>query len=187
VKNCRVSGAGLKGARAGEEGEVVVTLSDEYGNRTDCAKSELDISLQPVESSSAEARCCVSDNGDGSFSFRYSVLGSGQYALVASLGGVPIPSSPLQLAVTTGLASPELSEVVGLNATASSGEAFTFSICAKDRFGTKCVIGGDSWDVLLIGPTQVHALLSRSRAAQDVNSTFSPDSAFSLGLRSRPG
>jgi hypothetical protein len=35
VKNCRVSGAGLKGARAGEVGEVVATLLDEFGNRTD--------------------------------------------------------------------------------------------------------------------------------------------------------
>ena len=34
VASCRVLGEGLKGARAGEEADVVVVLSDKYGNRT---------------------------------------------------------------------------------------------------------------------------------------------------------
>ena len=135
VKNCRVSGAGLKGARAGEVGEVVVTLRDEFGNNADCIPSRLRSWLDLGE---LGVICCgFGSIGHGCVLIRYSLERSGNCWLCCEIDGTSCPGFPQQVHISPAefesAKSRRIDESCLLHTCA--GDTSALLVQALDRFG----------------------------------------------------
>jgi hypothetical protein len=98
VASCRVSGAGLKGARAGEEAEVVVTLRDKHGNlrSSDCGVVGLRLETGGALRFKATG---VYDGQLQGYPLRYTLNTAGACSLVVGIGAQNFNGFPLSVPI----------------------------------------------------------------------------------------
>jgi hypothetical protein len=135
VKNCRVSGAGLKGARAGEVGEVVVMLSDRYGN---LRSSDSGVVALRIEADGALVLSAtgVFDRQLHGYLLRYTLNSAGTYSLVVGVGTLNLTGFPLSIPIrpaerdlrTTFVQSESLTRPHRV------GDAIEYMVQARDAF-----------------------------------------------------
>eukprot|EP00698_Gefionella_okellyi_P019273 TRINITY_DN5888_c0_g1_i1.p1 TRINITY_DN5888_c0_g1~~TRINITY_DN5888_c0_g1_i1.p1 ORF type:complete len:5059 (-),score=1335.09 TRINITY_DN5888_c0_g1_i1:98-15274(-) len=135
-----VTGEGLIGTRAGEEGQVKVCVRDRYGN---AIKTTGDRVRAALTGPGADAVASVHDNENGVFVVSYKCSIAGKYRLLVDVNDTPVQGSPFEMTVEAGVVDAKKCVVSGEGlAHGVAGETSTFIVSGYDRFGNVCHTGG---------------------------------------------
>lgn len=158
AQNCQAFGPGLFGAEAGTQSQFVVQIHDLVGQQVTRGGMPISATLSNGE---ALYYLRVIDNDDGTYFCQYMLGRAGSYQLSIRLNDEHhIFGSPFDMEILP-------SRTVARYCTAH-GEALdsimanqtqTFTIVAMDGFGNRKNNGGDPFEVGVMGPAQLRALV----------------------------
>lgn len=156
----------VSSALAGRRTFFTALLRDEYGNRVlhggHRVAVRFDVRVgtlsEGVDPSSARVACEVADNGDGSYTVAYTAPCAASYDATVTLDGAVVGGEPVHCLV---LAAPTLARAATIAVrsgggrggervgAAVAGQPSFFTLHARDEFGNRRDVGGDSWRVEL--------------------------------------
>lgn len=154
--------------RAGRLGVFIVRVRDAFGNDLQVGGHPIGVRFAPrggaagaAEPLAAAVSHRVADRGDGSYAVSYATTRAGRYDATVTLDGEPLGCGPMRCAVRSG---PTLPSAVLLRlgaeheraGTGTAGQPLALSLLARDHFGNRREVGGDSWRVELVPQPQPH-------------------------------
>jgi len=128
---------------AGLTSVLTLTAKDAFGNLIPAGGETVVFST--VGGTSGGVLSPTTDNGDGTYTAVFTGQIAGTSATVAaSVGGVPVTTTPPTLTVIPGAASAVASVVMASAGTVASNTGATLTLIAKDAFGNQLISGGDA-------------------------------------------
>eukprot|EP00854_Cymbomonas_tetramitiformis_P000561 gene561-957_t len=130
---CTVAGSGLSFAVAGEEAEFIVTAVDEFGNAKISGGDTFGALIYGLQNVTLDGH----DNGNGQYSFKYTLSTSGKYQILVNYNGTVFYTHPSFTQVESASISLD-SYAVGEGITVLDdfkvNQLHTFQIFLKDNF-----------------------------------------------------
>lgn len=149
ARTSRLTGPGLEGARAGETGNVLLTVMDKFDNFLN--KGGQNVKAQLVGPD--ELACAVVDHLNGTFSISYTAVRTGSYRLNVVLNGDLVEGCPFDVTIHCAPLSPATTFAYGEGLRrAVAGRRTYFTIQAADDFANNLTVGGAQFNVLYAGP-----------------------------------
>jgi filamin len=133
--------------KAGKPTTVTVITRDQYGN--DVVRGGQTLSVM-VGGANQDAEVDCHDNGDGTYTGRYTPKRAGVDYLAISLNGTAIGDSPCKTVVQSGIGDPAQTTVM-MPSVSRSGTLTTISIVNRDQYGNELQSGGDEIVVTVNG------------------------------------
>jgi hypothetical protein len=146
VASCRVLGEGLKGARAGEEADVVVVLSDKYGNlraASETVKLRMILSTEP--SAVALELCGMYNQQLRGYLMQYRTPKAGTYDLKVYVGESKLIGYTSTVSIVPAVRDPLKSFVVPGNLECGPhivGDPIEYTVQTADTFGNHMQTSG---------------------------------------------
>jgi hypothetical protein len=145
VASCRVLGDGVKGARAGEEADVVVVLSDKFGNlRAATQEVKLQLVLNTEPSAVALLLSGMYDHQLRGYLMQYRTLKAGSYSLEIHVGDTKLDGYPSTILILPAVCDPLKSFALPGDlerAQHPAGVPIEYTVQAVDTFGNHMQTG----------------------------------------------
>lgn len=145
--NTVASGPGLQGVPAGDVGVITVQAKDEFDNNLDHGGAPIK-GLLTSKADKSEVPVEVIDNGDGTYTLKYTPKKVGEYNLDIKLGEDNIKNAPFSFTILPGKPDPLKFEISGLELdgdgkrVVTAGVTDKYKISSRDAFGNIIKGGG---------------------------------------------
>eukprot|EP00741_Cyanophora_paradoxa_P025102 tig00000342_g24230.t1 len=183
--NCTVQLAGgASQLTAGAAATALITCFDAAGNRVSCGGDDVAVLLRAPAVGDIAAR--TTDHGDGTYTASGPLTAAGEYALLASVAGVPCGQEPPRLHVAPGPAVGRHSLLSAPGEAAAGAEARLELVC-RDQFLSRCTTGGDRVLVEVDPPCPTRLLDRADGGATTVRAVVNGSAAPEAALAVRAG
>ncbi|MFO8173973.1 MAG: filamin/ABP280 repeat domain-containing protein [Longimicrobiales bacterium] len=132
---------------------ILVQARDAQGNLLDTGGENVQVS---VSGANTVATFAAVDNGDGTYSARYTPVNAGTDRVAITMNGTAISGSPFTSSVSPGNASPSSSTAIVPNGAA--GSRTDIVVQARDSEGNRVSVGGETVEISVSGTNNEGAL-----------------------------
>ena len=146
--NCVASGDNLSNGRCGEPNIFVIQSKDKFGNKRTSGGDQYLVSISGPAACSAKIR----DQETGRYTVSFTTYIKGSYWISITLDGEEISGSPYLCEIAPSYVDVGTSKATGMGLLAvGTFRESTFIIHSYDKFGNHLDVGGDEWQVSIVG------------------------------------